>query len=82
MYYDNYLKMITTYLKPSQDYVNFASKFSNPKRLSLHKKNQNLLKPLFAAIFFFLCVIVVPEKPTNLASICEKYNSSSACQVW
>ena len=34
----------------------------------------------------FACVtfvtIFVPERPNQLASICEKYNSAIACQVW
>ncbi len=74
--------MIASYLKPSMNSMNGANKFSNHKRLSAQKKNQNLIKPLLASIFFLLCMIVVPEKPSNLASICEKYNSSRACQVW
>ena len=84
MYYVDYLEMIASYLKPCEGSirVDCGSKFSNHKRLSLQKKNQNLIKPLFASIFFLLCIIVVPEKPTEVASICEKYNSSIACQVW
>ena len=82
MYYDDYLAMIASYLKPSLNSINGATKLSNPKRLSAQRKNQNLIKPLLASIFLFLCIIVVPEKPSNIASICEKYHSSSACQVW
>ena len=84
MYYVDYFEMIASYLKPSAGSlsVDCGSKLSNHKRLSFQKKNQNLIKPLFASIFFLLCIIVVPEKPTEVASICEKYNSSIACQVW
>ncbi len=82
MYYVDYLGMIASYLKPSLNSVNGTSKLTNPKRLSLQRKNQNLIKPLLASIFFVLCIIVVPEKPSNIVSICEKYNSSLACQVW
>ena len=82
MYYVDYLAMIASYLEPSLKPINGASNLSNHKRLSIQKKNQNLVKLLFASIFFLLCIIVVPEKPSNLASICEKYNSSLACQVW
>ena len=75
--------MIASYLKqPSLNSTIVVSKFSNHKRLPLKKKNQNSIKPLLAAIVFFLCIVVVPEKPSNLASICEKYNSSLACQGW
>ncbi len=82
MYYVVYLAMIASYLKPSLNSINGASKLRNHKRLSVHKENQNLIKPLLASIFFLLSIILVPEKPSNLASICEKYNSSVACQVW
>ena len=82
MYYVDYLEMISSYLKPSLNSINGASNLSNHKRLSVQKKNEKLIKPLLASIFFLLCIIVLPEKPSNLASICEKYNSSVACQVW
>ena len=82
MYYVDYLAMIASYLKPNLNSINGARRLSNHKRLAEHKKNQNLIKPFLASIFFLLCVIVVPERPSHLASMCEKYNSSVACQVW
>ena len=82
MYYVDYLAMIASYLKPSLNSINGSSKLGNHKRLSVKKKNQNIIKPLFASIFLLLCIIVVPEKPSNIASLCEKYNSAYACQVW
>jgi len=82
MYYVDYLAMVASYLKPSLNSINGESKLANHKRLSVKKKNQNLIKPLFASIFLLLCIIVVPEKPSNVASLCEKYNSALACQVW
>ena len=82
MYYVDYLAMIASYLKPSLNSMNGASKLRNEKRLFVQKKNQNLIKPLIASICLLFCIVVVPEKPTKIASICEKYNSSVACQVW
>ena len=82
MYYVDYLAMIASYLKPSLNSIHGVSTLRNDQKLSLHKKNQNLIKPIFASICFLLCIALVPEKPTNLASICQKYNSSVACQVW
>ena len=82
MYYVDYLAMIASYLKPSLNSIHGRTKLSNHKRLTEHKKNQNLMQPLLASIFFLMCVVVVPEKSSNLASTCEKYNSSIACQVW
>ena len=74
--------MIASYLKPSPNSINAVNRLSNAKRSKVKKKNQNLIKPLIASICFLLCIVCVPEKPTNLASICEKYNSLAACQVW
>ena len=74
--------MIDSFIKPSLNSVYGVSKLRNEKRLSLKKKNQNLIKPLLASICLLLCIAFVPEKPSNLASICQKYNYSTACQVW
>ena len=74
--------MVASCLKPSLTSINGVSKLGNNKKLSLQKKNQNIIKPILASICFLLCIVVVPVKPSNLASICEKYNSSAACQVW
>jgi len=82
MYYVDCFVMIDSCLKPSLNSIQGVSRSRNDKRLPLQKKNQTLIKPLLAAICFLLCIAFVPEKPTNLASICQKYNSSTACQVW
>ena len=82
MYYVDYLVMIATSLNPSLNSMNVASKLSKHKRLSLKRKNQNLIKPFLAFSFLLLCIIVVPQNHSNLPSTCEKYNSSLACQVW
>ena len=82
MYYVDYLAMIASYLNPSLNPTNGARKSRNDQSIYVQEKNQNLVKPLLASICFLFCIILVPEKPSNLASICEKYNSSAACQVW
>ena len=82
MYYVDYLAMIASYLKPSVNSINGVKRLRNDKRLSVQQKNQNVIKPLLTSICFLMCIALVPEKPTNLASMCEKYNTSLACQVW
>ena len=82
MYYVVYLEMISSFLKPSLNSAYRVTRLRNDQRLSLQKKNKNLIKPIVAAICFLLCIVFVPEKPNNLASICQKYHSSVACQVW
>ncbi len=39
----------------------------------------SLMIPLLTLSF---AVFFVPESPDQLASICEKHNSVTACQVW
>ncbi len=29
-----------------------------------------------------LAIFFAPEKPQQFASICEKYNTANACQIW
>ena len=82
MYYVDYLAMIASYLKPSLNSIHGVTRFGNAKPLLVQKKNQSLIKPLLASICLLLCIAFVPEKPNNLASICQKYNSPLACEVW
>ena len=82
MYYVDSWEMIASSFKPSLHSMNDTRKLRNPERLSGQNKNQSLIKPLIASICFLLCIAFVPEKSSDLASVCEKYNSSVACQVW
>jgi len=82
MYYVDYLVMIASSFKPSLNTFHGVNRLRNEKGFLLQKKKENLVKPLLASICLLLCIAFVPEKPTNLASICQKYNSSIACQVW
>ena len=74
--------MTASCLKPSLNYSNVISRLREDKTLSAEKRDQNLIKPLIAAISVLFCIAIVPERATNLASICEKYNSFEACKVW
>ena len=82
MYYVDCLAMIASYLKPSLNSSNAIIKLRNTRKVSIQKRKENLIKPLIASICFLMCIVVVPEKPTNLASICEKYNAAEACEIW
>ena len=37
---------------------------------------------VIALICLTLVTVLVPERPHELASICEKHNSTIACRVW
>ncbi len=47
-------------------------------------KNQSGWSVSFVITFFCIIIatICATEKPNQMASICEKYNSEIACQVW
>ena len=76
--------MIASYLKPNSNSSNgiIRLRTSTSIKFSERKKNQNLTRPLMASICFLMCIVFVPERATSLASICERYNSEMACQVW
>jgi len=72
--------------------VSAPLKLSSASRVMLHLQGLNRsiseLQSTFSITFAMalLCLsvvtILVPEKPDQLASICEKHNSSVACRVW
>ncbi|WP_036916325.1 MULTISPECIES: hypothetical protein [unclassified Prochlorococcus] len=35
-----------------------------------------------AICFLAMAILFVPERPHEFASICEKYNTTNACQIW
>ncbi len=74
--------MSASYLQPSLNSMNGRNKFCKHKILCVIKRNQNLVRSSLALVFSLLCIVIVPENHSNLASVCEKYNSSVACQVW
>tara|TARA_Y100001968_G_scaffold305267_1_gene320967 strand:- start:186 stop:410 length:225 start_codon:yes stop_codon:yes gene_type:complete len=74
--------MVASYLKPSQNSNNELSRSWNDKRFLVKKKNQNFIKLMIASICFLICIALVPERPASLASICERYHSAAACEVW
>ena len=76
--------MIASYLKPNSNSSDgiIRLKTSTSIKFSERKKNQNLSRSLIASLCFLMCIVFVPERATSLASICERYNSAMACQVW
>ena len=76
------LKMIASYLKPNSNSSDGIIRLRESIKFSERKKNQNLSRSLIASICFLMCIVFVPERATSIASICERYNSAMACQVW
>ena len=76
------LMMIASYLKPNSISSDGSIRLRSSIKFSERKKNQNLTRSLIASICFLMCIVFVPERATSLVSICERYNSAMACQVW
>ena len=74
--------MIASYLKPNSNSTDGIIRLRTSIKFPERKKNHNLTRPLMASICFLMCIVFVPERATSLASICERYNSAMACQVW
>ena len=74
--------MTDSCLKPNSNSSDGIIRLSPSIKFSERKKNQNLSRSLIASICFLMCIVFVPERATSLASICERYNSAMACQVW
>ena len=74
--------MIASYLKPNSNSSDGIIGLRASIKCSERKKNQNITRSLIASICFLMCIVFVPERATSIASICERYNSAIACQVW
>ena len=74
--------MIASYLKPHSNSSDGIIRLRTSMKFSERSKRQNLTRPFIASICLLMCIVFVPERPTHLASICEKYNSVMACKVW
>ncbi len=74
--------MIASYLKTNSNSSDGIIRLSTSIKISERKKNQNITRALMASLCFLICIVFVPERATSVASICERYNSAMACQVW
>ena len=44
--------------------------------------NYKLYQKIFVVIISFSTILIFPESPRELESICETYNSTKLCNVW
>ncbi len=53
-------------------------------QITLRAEERNRLQWFLGMVICFVGMIILftPEKPQQVASICEKYNTTNACQVW
>ena len=76
--------MMKTALKPDLKPKTFCVSKSYPrlveKEISL--VNFKFYQKLFVFLIAFLTILIIPESPKELGSICESYNSRKICNVW
>ena len=73
-----------TALKPDLKLKTFCVSKSDPL---LIEKEVSLIdfkfyQKLFAFLLAFSTILIFPESPKELESICESYNSRKICNVW
>jgi len=76
--------MMKTALKPDLKLKTFCVSKSYPR---LIEKEESLIdfkfyQKLFAFLLAFSTILIFPESPKELESICESYNSRKICNVW
>ena len=76
--------MMKTALKPDLKSKSFCVNKSYPR---LIEKEVSLIdlkfyQKLFAFLLAFSTILIFPESPKELESICESYNSIKICNVW
>jgi len=76
--------MMKTALKPDLKSKTFCASKSYPhlieKEVSL--VSFKFYQKLFVFLLAFSTILIFPESPKELESICESYNSRKICNVW
>jgi len=62
----------------------FCVSKSNPRLIEKEVSlvNFKFYQKLFVFFFAFSTILIFPESPKELESICESYNSRKICNVW
>ena len=78
-----YYLMMKTALKPDLKSKTFFSK-SYPRLIEKEVSlvNFKFYQKLFVFLLAFSTILIFPESPKDLESICESYNSRKICNVW
>ena len=73
-----------TALKPDLKSKTFFVSKSYPRLLSKEVSliNFKFYQKLFVFLLAFSTILIFPESPKKLESICENYNSRKICNVW
>ena len=76
--------MMKTVLKPELKLKTYciSKSYSPLKEKEISFINFKLYQKLFVLLISFLTILIFPETPRELGSICESNNSSKICNVW
>ena len=73
-----------TVLKPDLNSKTFCVSKSYPRLIEKEVSliNVKFYQKLFVFLLAFSTILIFPESPKELESICESYNSRKICNVW
>ena len=76
--------MMKTVLKPDLKSNTFCVRKSYPRLIEKEVSlvNFKFYQKLFVFLLAFSTILIFPESPKELESICESYNSRKICNVW
>jgi len=76
--------MMKTAFKPDLNSKTFCVSRSYPRLIEKEVRliNFKFYQKLFVFLLAFSTILIFPESPKELESICESYNSRKICNVW
>ena len=76
--------MMKTVLKPELKLKTYciSKSYSRLKEKEISFINFKVYQKLFVLLISFSTILIFPESPRELGSICENYNSKKICNVW
>ena len=59
-----------------------SKSYTRLKEKEISQFDFKFYQKVFALLILFLTILIFPESPKELESICENYNSRKICNVW
>ena len=79
-----YYLMMKTAVKTDLKSKTFCVSESYSHLIEIEKRviNFKFYQKLFILLIAFSTILIFPDSPKELGSICESYNSKNSCSVW
>ncbi len=76
--------MMKTVLKPELKLKTYciSKSYSRLKEKEISFINLKVYQKLFVVLISFATILIFPESPRELETICESYNARKICNVW